>query len=80
MAKFTNVVEPLKMEITDSSDLVFSAFENDNGEVYVSVRTYINTDRYQGPTKKGVTFHVERLDEFKGMIAKLDSMLENKGY
>ena len=80
MAKFTNVVEPIEMEITDSSDLVFSAFENENGEVYVSVRTYIDTDRYKGPTKKGITFHVERLEEFKDMIAKLDSKLNNKGY
>lgn len=80
MAKFTDVVEPLEMEITDSSDLVFSAFENENGEIYVSVRTYINTEKYKGPTKKGITFHIERLDEFKDKVVKLDNALSEKGY
>lgn len=81
MSKYINVIKPIEMEITDTTKLVISANKKgEEGDIFIDIRTYINTSSYKGPTKKGISFHIERLEEFKESILKLDSTLEEKGY
>ena len=42
------------------------------GKWYFDIREHIKTDKYEGPTKKGVTLAVEHFEEFKEIIKKLE--------
>ena len=45
-------------------------------EHYVDFREYIDTARYQGPTKKGIRFHIENWESFKEMVEKVDEEIK----
>ncbi len=43
-----------------------------NGRVGVDIREFISSDKYTGPTKKGLRIPAEKFSEFKEMINSID--------
>lgn len=78
---YTQVINPIEMELTEKSKLIFSASKNNKtDEVYVDIRIHVNSERYSGPTKKGITFPLDRIEEVQEKLKELDNMLIAKGY
>ena len=46
------------------------------GKQKFDLREHIKTEKYEGPTKKGVTLAVEHFDEFKKIIEKLEKEIK----
>ena len=44
-----------------------------NGKVGVDIREYVTSDKYTGPTKKGLRIPAEHFDKFKEMINSVTS-------
>lgn len=78
--EYKEVIEPKTMNLSEGLDLVFSVSEavSDEG-ARIDIRTYITTERYTGPTKKGINFPVELLEEFKEFINEIDEALQKRG-
>jgi hypothetical protein len=76
--KYNQVVEPTELEVSDSAKLVIGAVaRSDNPEeVYVDIRTWIETDSYTGPTKRGISFDAEWLLD---LIEMLDDLAKELG-
>ena len=79
-SEYKELIEPLKMNLSEGLDLVFSVSESNSEEgARLDIRTYLTTERYTGPTKKGINFPIELLEEFKEYIDQIDSLLQKKG-
>ncbi len=77
---FNEVVQEKRIDITDSSYLIISASQVDGDkDTYVDVRIYRKTDKYEGPTKKGIRLHVEFLEELIEGLVSLNEELESVG-
>lgn len=75
--KFTTIAELEPLEIGDTSELHFTASLDEEGVVRIDVRTYIDTPKYTGATKKGINFTeehlskvIKNLQELKASISK----------
>jgi len=44
-------------------------------ELYVDFREYVESDTYQGPTRKGIRFHHEAWEDFKKLVDSVDKKL-----
>lgn len=69
--EYTVVAETKPLEIGETSELHFSASMNEEGEIRIDVRTFIDTPRYTGATKKGINFGEEELTK---VIKKLQEI------
>lgn len=77
---FTDVVKDKIIDISESSYLVVSASKVEGeDDTFVDVRMYRRTDKYNGPTKKGVRIHVEFLEDLIQALTQLDSELDSLG-
>ncbi|MBN1297155.1 transcriptional coactivator p15/PC4 family protein [bacterium] len=47
-------------------------------EFYVDIREFMQSDDYEGPTKKGIRFHTENWDAFFQLIKKLDQEIKKR--
>ena len=63
-----------KGEYQGTATDILVAVREYNGRVGVDIREYTTSDKYSGPTKKGLRIPAERFAEFKKMI---DSISEN---
>lgn len=72
--KSTEQKEIGRIPISDNSDLVASLVEKEK----LDLRIFMNTEKYQGPTKRGVRFYLfdENWPEFKKLIDKIDKAYE----
>lgn len=77
--EYEEMIEPKKMTIADGVDLVFSVSKAKDGEPHLDIRTYIKNDRYTGPTKKGINFDLENMDEFLEILNSLNEELQKRG-
>lgn len=57
-----------KGEFQGTSTDIIVAVREYNGRVGVDIREYATSDKYTGPTKKGLRIPAERFDDFKEMI------------
>ena len=57
-----------------STTIVFSTTEY-KGAMYVDMREFVESATYQGPTKKGIRLHSDKLDEFIGNLQKVKADL-----
>jgi hypothetical protein len=68
------------MKLSDSTKLEFNVVRHD-GKNFIDVRTWFS-NIYQGgvwtPTKKGIHFPIEKLDEFKRVLAAGDHFDEQE--
>ena len=77
---FTDVVKDKIIDISESSYLVVSASRVEGeDDTFVDVRIYRRTDKYTGPTKKGVRIHVEFLEDLIQALTQLDNELDSLG-
>lgn len=77
---FTDVVKDKIIDISESSYLVVSASKVEGeDDTFIDVRMYRRTDKYTGPTKKGVRIHVEFLEDLIQALTQLDSELDSLG-
>lgn len=78
--EYKEVIEPRKMNLAEGLDLVFSVAESNAEEgARLDIRTYIQTERYSGPTKKGINFPVELIEEFRAFLDEIDEALQKRG-
>ena len=69
-----------KIELNDSSQCVFYV-EEFRGRKFGSIRKFVDSEAYSGPTKSGVVLNPEGIDELVallGGLAKLSGKLEDK--
>ena len=69
MAEKTNLIGKIKKK--DDVEIYGSIAEFKN-EFYVDFREYVQTEKYSGPTKKGIRFHIENWDAFRELVEKMD--------
>lgn len=48
------------------------------GNFSVDIREYVETEKYEGPTRKGVFFSTEEWEAFYSLIQRLDEMVRTK--
>lgn len=77
--EYSELIPTREMEITDGIKLVFSVSKTKEGTPHLDIRTWIQSEKYTGPTKKGINFDIENLEEFKEILEKIDSDLEKQG-
>ena len=74
--EYNDVIQNRELNIADGIKLVFSVSRAKEGNPHVDRRTYIETEKYSGPTKKGINFDVENLEEFIGIMEEINEELE----
>ena len=65
------------IEITKSSSIVISKSVWKNQE-RLDIRTYIKTENYTGPTKKGINVPFEKIDEIMNVLTDIKDQTEQK--
>ncbi len=72
--KQTGQKEIGRVKLNDTQDLVVSIVDNEK----LDLRIFLNTDSYEGPTKRGVRFYLfdDNWPEFKKLIDKVDKVYE----
>jgi len=63
-----------RIKLSDNEDLVASLVDAEK----LDLRIWIETDKYRGPTKRGLRFYLfdDNWNEFKKLIAKTDKAFE----
>lgn len=77
--EYKDLVEARELEIAEGIKLVFSVSKTSEGNPHLDIRTWIESEKYTGPTKKGINFDIESLEEFRSILEEIDSELESKG-
>jgi len=59
-----------RIRLSDTQDLVVTVADNEK----LDLRIFLNTDSYEGPTKRGVRFYLldDNWTEFKKLIDQVD--------
>lgn len=76
---YEKLAEERVLRITDGTSLVFSISKTKDGDPHVDIRTHVHTDKYDGPTKRGVNFNIEFLEDFRHILEIIDEELAEKG-
>lgn len=78
--EYTELIQPIEMTIAENATLVFSVSQRSEDESpRLDIRTHLKSERYTGPTKKGINFDIENIEEFRGILASIDEQLEKLG-
>lgn len=75
---YKDVIEKRELILTDSTKLVFSTSESSKGKVNFDIRTYITKGEEEIPTRKGINFNVENLEEFIALVLEMNKELIEK--
>ncbi|MCK5682957.1 transcriptional coactivator p15/PC4 family protein [bacterium] len=59
------------IEKNQLSKIVFSLSDY-RGKLYFDIREHIKTDKYDGPTKKGLRMDVDFFEDFKELVGKME--------
>lgn len=77
---FIEVVQDRKIFVSDEHYIVVSASTMEGDEdVYVDVRLYKKTEKFEGPTKKGIRIHIEFLEDLIEALTLINTDLEEQG-
>ena len=77
---YKDEIKPLELDLAEGNKFVFSVKRaGDLGLPHVDIRLYITTDKYTGFTKKGITFPLEMLYEFKDILNEVDEECDRLG-
>lgn len=74
--EYEDVSEAKELNIADGVKLVFSVSRAKGGNPHLDIRTYIENEKYSGPTKKGINFDIENLEEFMDILQEINEELE----
>ncbi|MCK4667928.1 hypothetical protein KAU33_14325 [Candidatus Dependentiae bacterium] len=73
--KFEEVKQEVKLDDERYINIAIVTFKE---KKYFELREYLNTEKYSGPTKKGVTIPVAHFEETLVFLTKMDAFLEKK--
>lgn len=73
-----DLAEVTRVQKNSSTEVVFSLTEY-NGEQYVDVREFVNSEAYKGFTRRGIRFHNRLVDEFINSLSQVKQALEKGG-
>jgi hypothetical protein len=77
---YSDEIEPIEISIGDKTKLVFKVQRaGELGLPHVDIRTYVNSDVYVGPTKKGINFPLEFLLEIIDTLNLVNDKCDEKG-
>lgn len=77
--EYVDILPSKELEIADGIKLVFSVSCSSEGTPHLDIRTWVESEKYTGPTKKGINFDIENLEEFKTLLEEIDNELEKRG-
>lgn len=79
--EYQDCIDKKELQLNQTTKLVFSVRRknDDTGLPYVDIRVFINSPEYTGPTKKGISFALEILDDFQGLIEEINAECDEKG-
>lgn len=77
--EYVQLAEPRELTIADGIKLIFSVSQTKDGRPHMDIRTHITSEKYTGPTKKGINFDIENLEDFIENLVVLDAELQKKG-
>lgn len=79
--EYEDCIEKKELQLNETTKLVFSVRRknDDIGLPYVDIRIFANSPEYTGPTKKGINFALERLDEFQKLVEEINVECDEKG-
>ena len=79
--EYQDCIDKKELQLNENTKLVFSVRRknDDMGLPWVDIRIYVSSPEYTGFTKKGISFPLERLEEFQEVIEKIDSECDEKG-
>lgn len=74
MSKNNNQKEIGRVKLSESQDLVVSIVDNEK----LDLRVWVNSERYKGPTKRGVRFYLfdDNWEQFKKLVPKVDKVYQ----
>jgi len=66
-----------RIPLREGEDLVISLVDNEK----LDLRVWMDTERYKGPTKRGVRFYLfdGNWEEFMGLVQKINKIYEELG-
>ena len=78
---YEDCIKKKVLQLNESTRLVFSVRRKDDdlGLPWVDIRIYVSSPEYTGFTKKGISFPLERLEEFREIVEGIDSECDEKG-
>lgn len=78
---YKDCIKKKELQLNENTKLIFSVRRKDDdlGLPWVDIRVFVNSPEYTGPTKKGISFALERLDEFQGLIEEINAECDEKG-
>lgn len=81
MAKYIDLTKEREVEVSDTEIIKIEASAQEGREEFpfVSMRLWVNTKKYSGPTKKGFTFDPEWLHEMIEKLQAVEDDLMEKG-
>lgn len=77
--EYTEIITPRELEIAEGVKLVFSVTKSSEGNPHIDIRTYIESEKYSGPTKKGINFDIENMEEFLEILNEVNIECQNEG-
>jgi hypothetical protein len=66
-----------RIEVRDGT-FIRAALVEFRGKLYVDLREFVETDRYKGPTKKGMRFNTENWPAFRELVETLDAEIKRR--
>ena len=79
--EYMDCIDKKELQLNETTKLVFSVRRknDDIGLPYVDIRIFVNSSEYTGPTKKGINFALERLNEFQKLVEEINAECDEKG-
>jgi hypothetical protein len=70
-------IEVGRIEIKDGTYIRASVSEW-KGNLYADLREYVESEKFTGPTKKGIRFHAENWAKFMDLVKQLDAEVRKR--
>lgn len=74
--EYIDLIEPVTLELDETASFVFSASKlGEDGQPHVDIRTWVDNERYSGPTKKGINFDIAEIDNIMEILQMIKDAL-----
>jgi len=60
-----------EIPLSDKSSLVISKFKGNDDIERIDIRLFVSSDKYEGPTKKGISLPKDRLPDLVKLLSQL---------
>ena len=76
-AEQSEQIEIGKIEVKDGT-YIRAALSEWKGNLYADLREFVESEKFTGPTKKGIRFHCENWAKFMELIQQLDAEVKKR--